>query len=411
MVDGSVHRSRAADVPPPLLRFARTTLMREAQGLSPSDPDPGELPPDEPRRRPPPPDGGGIRMRIPRRPAMGRIVVHGRLVGLTVAVPGPPPGGYPFLAEYGPALALAGVGLLLVGTGTMAFFVFRPVRRRLEALERAATRVGAGDTSARAPETGGDEVAVLAWRFNRMAADLDARVRDLQEADRSRRQLLADVSHELMTPLTAMRGYLETLAVPRAVPDEATRERYLRIVTAETLRLEAIIGDLLDLARLESSGGGLARARVAVARLFARAAERHESALDERGVELRTHVDPGAELVAGDERRLEQAVQNLVANAVRHTPRGGRISLSAAPQDGRVSIVVTDTGPGIPPDHLAHIFDRFYRVEPARDSASGGSGLGLSIVRAVVERHGGRITASNNLDGGARFEVLLDAAV
>ena len=120
-------------------------------------------------------------------------------------------------------------------------------------------------------------------------------------------------------------------------------------------------------------------------------------------------MDPGAELVAGDERRLEQAVQNLVANAVRHTPRGGRISLSAAPQDGRVSIAVTDTGPGIPPDHLAHIFDRFYRVEPARDSASGGSGLGLSIVRAVVERHGGRITASNNLDGGARFEVLLDA--
>ena len=175
----------------------------------------------------------------------------------------------------------------------MAILVFRPVHRRLRGLEQAAAAVGAGETAVRAPENGGDEVASLARRFNRMAADLDARVQELHDADRSRRQLLADVSHELMTPLTAMRGYLETLALPAAVKDEATRARYLGIVTEETLRLEAIIGDLLDLARLEGGGGSFEREAVPLARLFERAFARHQGALDERGVTLERHIDAG----------------------------------------------------------------------------------------------------------------------
>jgi signal transduction histidine kinase len=409
MADGRVYRNRPMEPPPMLVRVARAHLARERNEAIPLDPESGErvdVPSEAERAASGVPDAGGrptVRM---RRPPMGRVVVNGALVGVTVTVPGPA-GGYPFLAEYGPALTLAGIGLLLVGTATMAFFVFRPVRHRLRLLEDAAAAVGAGDTAARAPEEGGDEVAALARRFNRMAGDLEARVNDLERADRSRRQLLADVSHELMTPLTAMRGYLETLALPHAVADDATRERYLRIVTEETLRLEAIIGDLLDLARLESGGADLRRAPVAVSHLFARAGERHETVLREKDVTLESGVAPGAESVMGDERRLEQAVQNLVANAVRHTPRGGRIELRAERVDGRVSIVVADTGSGIPPEHLGRIFDRFYRVDTARDQQSGGTGLGLSIVRAVVEQHGGTIAASNGPDG-ARFEIRLD---
>jgi signal transduction histidine kinase len=281
------------------------------------------------------------------------------------------------------------------------------VHRRLRDLEAAAAAVGAGETAVRAPEGGGDEVASLARRFNRMAADLDARVRDLREADRSRRQLLADVSHELMTPLTAMRGYLETLALPAAVKDDATRARYLGIVTEETLRLEAIIGDLLDLARLEGGGGTLEREPVPVARLFERAAARHEVALEDAGVTLEQSIAPGVPPIAGDARRLEQALQNLVANAVRHTPRGGRVTLRAEPAGAGVRLVVEDTGSGIPAEHLPHVFDRFYRVDAARDAQSGGSGLGLSIVRAVVERHGGRVSAANTPGGGARFAIDL----
>src|SRR5690606_10158164 len=118
-------------------------------------------------------------------------------------------------------------------------------------------------------------------------------------------------------------------------------------------------------------------------------------------------IEPGAEQVQGDERRLEQALQNLVANAVRHTPDGGTVHVSAARDDGHVRLRVQDSGPGISPDHLPLVFDRFYKADAARAAGDSGSGLGLSIVKAIVERHGGRVTASNAPEGGARFEIEL----
>jgi signal transduction histidine kinase len=451
MKDGRVMHSATTDPPEWAVRAARFRLMRgwpsvfppagsfqsrperpqgpvrqpgidrqpnfERQGPAPGLA-PGPEPPDGPRAEGPRLGGRDARIWPPNRPRpdgagpprgvlTGPIVLNGATVGLVVIVPtGVPP--FVTLREFGPSLAAAGAVLLLVGSATMAFFVFRPARRRLRALEEAAEQIGAGDTSVRAPERGGDEVTALAKAFNRMAADLDARVRELQEVDRARRQLLADVSHELMTPLTAIRGYLETLAFPAAVKDEETRERYLQIVTDETMRLEAIIGDLLDLARLEGGGAQLQRDIVAVDALFARAAERHAPALAERTVTLETRVEEGADEVEGDGRRLEQVVQNLVANAVRHTPKGGRIELSAAAVNGHVRLRVRDSGPGIPAEHLSRVFDRFYRVDAARDQASGGSGLGLSIVRAIVDAHGGTVTAGSAPGGGAMFDITLD---
>jgi two-component system sensor histidine kinase ResE len=241
-----------------------------------------------------------------------------------------------------------------------------------------------------------------------MADELTRRAQALESSDRARRQLLADVSHELMTPLTAMRGYIETLAMPQLKLDAATRERYVQIITDETYRMERIIGDLLDLARLEGGGGAMRSEPVQVETLFDRVASRHERELSMRNIRLERTVDAGATQVTGDFDRLEQVLQNLAANAIRHTPEGGTIALSAAPVVDGVRITVRDSGSGIPEEHLPLIFDRFYKVDASRKQ-TGGSGLGLSIVKAIVERHGGTIAAANHPDGGAVFTITLPA--
>jgi two-component system sensor histidine kinase BaeS len=331
------------------------------------------------------------------------IFVNDAPVGRVVVLPGSASFGR-ILRMVGPTMAVASGAVLLVGGTLIALVVFGPARRRLHQMQETTERLTAGDSRARAPEGGGDEIAAVARSFNRMADELLERARALEASDTARRQLLADVSHELMTPLTAMRGYIETLGMSELELNPSTRDRYLRIVSEETGRLEHIIGDLLDLARLEGGGTTLRREQVPVALLFNRAAERHERELAARGITLERAISGDAGTVAGDPDRLEQVLQNLVANALRFTPPDGRITLTSSRDDGAVRISVRDTGPGIPPDQLPHIFDRFYKADASR-KAAGGSGLGLSIARAIVERHGGTIAARN--DNGAVFDVTL----
>lgn len=324
------------------------------------------------------------------------IIASGRFVGLVV-VPPQPPFTY-LLTRYASTLLTVASVTLVVGAVLAAFVIFGPTRRRLKDVEDAARRLGGGDLSARAPEDGSDEVAAVASAFNAMAKDLAARTDALVAADQMRRQLLADVSHELNTPVTAMRGYLETLSMPEMGLDEATRARYLGIVADETARLERIIGDLLDLARLEGGGGSFRPEPVRVADLFARVLGRHERAATDAGVELVTTIAAGADAVSGDRVRLEQALENLAANALRHAPRGTAVQLAATADGGTVSLRVTDSGPGIPPEHVARVFDRFYKADESRvaaPGAMGGSGLGLSIVKAIVERHGAAVSVES----------------
>ena len=308
------------------------------------------------------------------------------------------------LRELGPTMLTVGIAVLGVGMTLIAGLVFGPARRRLRAVQDAAERLGQGDVAARAPERGGDEVTSVARSFNRMADELTRRAEALEASDRARRQLLADVSHELMTPLTAMRGYVETLSMPEVDLDDATRARYLGIIDDETHRLERIVGDLLDLAKLEGGGAALRHEPVRVEDLFRRIVERHEPERAARNVRFVTQIGRGAEVVHGDADRLEQALQNLAANALRHTPEGGTITLSSSPVDGGALLTVRDNGSGIAEEHLPLIFERFYKADASRRAVSG-SGLGLSIVKAIAEQHGGKVTARN--ERGAVFEIAL----
>jgi signal transduction histidine kinase len=417
LADGKVITSGSSTVADPLLGMARSALLRwserppmrrpeRPEGPRFERPPFGGLPegPDGPGRGGAPPGFFGRGGREPfARPSP--IVVGGRLAGVVV-VPPQAPFGF-LLGRFAPMLAFVAAGVLIVGTVLTSALIFGPARRRLRSLETAARKLGAGDLTARAPDRGGDEIAAVASAFNAMAGDLSARAEALAASDRVRRQLLADVSHELTTPVTAMRGYLETLTMPELALDETTRSRYLTIISDETNRLERLIGELLDLARLDGGGGSLRIERVPVADLFDRVTARHERAAQSAGVALHTAIQPGATEIDGDRDRLEQALQNLAANAIRYAPRGSTLRLAATRVADGVSLSVEDEGAeGVAAEHLPHIFDRFYKADASRVGVKGGSGLGLSIVKAIVERHGGTISVASR-PGRTVFEIVL----
>jgi two-component system OmpR family sensor kinase len=396
------------DIPADVIAAVRADVMtgrgrRRSRG--PGD-RAGERPDGDFQLPPPPPFRGGPRGEGPfgeTAPLFVDGVQAGRVIIWNE--------GRPFwrtVKQLGPTMAIIGMGVFGVGAGLIALVVFGPVRRRLKDVQSATERLGAGDLTARAPDHGGDEVAALARSFNRMADELAARAHALEASDQARRQLMADVSHELMTPLTAMRGYIETLTMPEVSLDSQTRQRYMGIVTDETHRLEQIIGDLLDLARLEGGGMTLRHDPADVEQLFNRVAARHERELTSRGISLTIRVDAAARSVIGDADRLEQALQNLAANAIRHTPAAGQVRLTAERHGSDVVLTVRDNGPGIPAEHVPLIFNRFYKADASRKAAGGGSGLGLSIAKAIVERHGGSISARN--DEGAVFEIRLPSS-
>jgi two-component system, OmpR family, sensor kinase len=343
---------------------------------------------------------------LPRAFGLAPVRVGDEAVAAVVVLPSRPLRSV--LRDFGPALIGVALRLTLGGTAVAVALVFGPAHRRLRGLEEAAERIGAGDQSARAPSEGGDEIAAVAAAFNAMADKVTRHVAAVETADTSRRQLLADVSHELMTPLTSMRGYLETLRMPELALDAATRQRYLGIALDETLRLEGLIGDLLELSRLDAGGVALRAGPVPVTALFERVRERHGREAADRQIAFTTDVDDPALIVEADEDRLEQVLQNLAANALRHSPPGRRIALRARREAEQVVLAVADSGPGIPPQHLPYIFDRFYKADPSRSGAPG-SGLGLSIVKAIVERHGGTVAARSTPGVETVFEVRLPA--
>ena len=361
---------------------------------------PPDRPPPDAARQPRTPFGA------PRRgPVMAPIQHHDQVVAVVWV---PPLTGLRRVAEeIGIPLAIGALLLLVAGTAIAALVIFRPALARLSAVEAAARRFGEGDLTARAPEIGGDEVAAVAAAFNRMAADLSARQAQLVEADRARRQLLADVSHELMTPLTAIRGYAETLALPQFQPATKEGQRAVRVIDEEGERIERLVQDLLDLARFEAGGLSLNLENVDVDEIFERAVERHAQTAQEKGVTLEVAGQDGDIRMVGDPHRLEQAVQNLVSNALRHTPPGGAIRLAASRDHDTVRLTVTDNGVGIPEQHLPHVFDRFYKADQSRSGA--GSGLGLSIVKAIVERHGGTVSVRSRQGVETVFEITLSA--
>jgi two-component system, OmpR family, phosphate regulon sensor histidine kinase PhoR len=235
-------------------------------------------------------------------------------------------------------------------------------------------------------------------------------ITDLRRADQVRRDFVANISHELRTPLTAIKGYIEAL-LDCGIADD-TAPRFLETIARQAARMERLVTDLLRLARLDAGQEPLDRAPCGVAGLFESVTTDLAPQAGARGQRIVSNVEPGAREVVADPAKLFDVLRNLLENAIKHTPDGGVIRLTARPAGSAIALVVEDEGPGIPEADLPRVFERFYQVDKSRTRSSrdiGGTGLGLAIVKHLVELHGGRVHAANRPGGGAIFTVELPA--
>lgn len=314
---------------------------------------------------------------------------------------GTAPGFYQsFQDSFNESLLIAIAAASAVAVGASILFS-RSIVAPLRAMTEASQRIADGHYEERVQATGSDELGQLAMRFNQMAAKLE-------QVEAMRRQLIGDVSHELRTPLTAIKGSMEGL-VDGILP--ATEETF-RQIHQEAERLNRLVDDLQELSRVEAGAYPLDLRPLQVSRLAETVTKRLRQQFESKRVNLQFNLPVDLPQVLADEDRALQVLTNLVGNALQYTPPGGEVSITAERINGMMQISVRDTGVGIAPEHLAHIFDRFYRVDKSRSRASGGgSGIGLTIAKHLVEAHGGHLWAESQGTGkGSLFAFTLPLA-
>jgi signal transduction histidine kinase len=299
--------------------------------------------------------------------------------------------GFHFLFETWWQLLLGGA-LASAGALFFARFLAKGMTRPLRDMAHAAGVMAQGDYGQRVHTSSRDEVGQLADAFNRMSAEL-------ANVERLRRDLVANVSHELKTPISALRARLENLLDGVETPDP----HVLQVMLQQAERLSRLVEQLLDLSRLESGDVPLDRQDVDVDSLVRTVVSEVEVARADHLVGVRVEIPEDLPPLWADRERIHQVLFNLLDNAVRFTPPGGEVVVTAIRRGGACEMRVTDTGPGIPAEHLPFLFERFYRVDQARSRGDGGTGIGLAIARSVVEAHGGAIRAQSEVGRGSVF--------
>ena len=315
-------------------------------------------------------------------------------------------GGGPFGAIAGTAHFVRSVWWQFLLAGLVAAFIAlflarilaRGMTQPLRDMAQAARRMARGEYNKTVRVRSRDEVGQLAEAFNRMAGEMEG-------LERLRRDLVANVSHELKTPISALRAHLENLLDGVEEADPAL----LQVMLQQAERLTRLVEQLLDLSRLESGDVPLELEPVEIAPLVQRVVSEVEVAWPDqaRAITVSNEVPTQLPPVAADRERIHQVLFNLLDNAFRFTPAGGRVTVRAVRDNGSCEVSVEDTGPGIPKEHIPLVFERFYRVDPSRSRNDGGTGIGLAIARSVVEAHGGRIWAESVTGRGSTFRFVL----
>ena len=297
------------------------------------------------------------------------------------------------------------VGLLIAVL--LSLLLAKTMVTPIQSLTRAAEKVAAGDFSESVDNDSRDEIGVLTRTFNDMAGQLESNIEDLKNAEQMRKEFVANVSHELRTPVTSIRSYAETLCDAGESMDSATEQRFLEVILRESDRMTKIVQDLLTLSKFDA--GSIAFdfqtfsfeqsvRDVYNAQLLEAQKHRHNF-----GLEFVSELPE----IRGDRARIEQVLINMLSNAIKYTPDGGRIRMTAGAKDDCVWCTVRDNGIGIPKEDQSRVFERFYRVDKARSRESGGTGLGLSIAYEIVQRHDGTVTLQSQKNKGTSITVTL----
>jgi signal transduction histidine kinase len=282
---------------------------------------------------------------------------------------------------------------------------------RIQRLRRAAGVLAAGRLDVRVDDRSRDDLGRLGRDFDRMAARLQALVEDLRGKEQFQRQLVANVSHDLRTPLASLRGYVETIGLRGQDMPAADYERYLRIVTDNVAHLDRLVDHLMQLSRLDSGQTRFALETFPLAELCEGVLARAEGAAAAKAITLACECPDDLPLVEADPLQVAQVLQNLVENGVKFGHRGGHVAVVArVTDDAHIEVAVRDDGPGIAPEMLPHIFERFYTGDESRSDKGQSSGLGLAISKKIVEGHGSTLTVESETGRGTTFRFHLAVA-
>lgn len=323
-----------------------------------------------------------------------------------------------YILKWSAVASVVVPGFALLAGGLIFYLLTRKLRRLSQAMadfSRQNRLGGEGDSLTVSNAADSDEIDRMTTTFNAMAERIQLQMQRLRETDALRRELVANVSHDLRTPLSSLKGYLETLKLKGASLDEAQREHYLDIAHDHAERLSKLVVELFELAKLDANELKPQKERFSLAELASDVSQKFALRAQQAGIRLQIEVEPALPFVEADLGMIERVLDNLIDNAFKHTPKDGEIRIAIQSLDDAVQISVADTGYGIAEEHLPHVFKRFYRQQGARaqttDEAksprAGGAGLGLAIANRIVELHGGKLSVSSVLHKGTVFRFSL----
>lgn len=296
--------------------------------------------------------------------------------------------------------------ILLIGLA-VGFFIFRMLTRRLDVIKKTVKDFERGELNKRIPIKSNDEITDLSRCFNKMADTVVESMNEMKKADKLRRDLVANVSHDLRNPLSSIQGYMETIQMKG---DDISREElqnYLEPVLANTKKLNRMIDDLFALSKLDAENVTPKLEQVSLAELVQDLVQQFSPIAKQKNIEIKTIYpeNPHAKIYA-DMGLLDRALSNLIDNAIQHTPVGGTVTIRSIQNGKDVSLEISDSGKGIPESDIPHIFDRFYQVDKSRSNSTG-AGLGLSIAQKILELHGATITVQSFLNRGTTFKIMM----